>query len=404
MAAPGELGPAVAPVRRGAAIALLVAVAAVSLCRTVRAPNDWAEAHWLLDYRFGFVKRGLPGQLLTWVGQLVGAPVTAAGIAAIAWVLLAAAAGVVLALALRTAARDAWRPATVAVAAALLSSTFAVQFGHLSGYYDHLFLPLGVASCWLAQRGRIWPAALLQVVALLVHESCALLTVPSFWLAWWLRPRAQAGAERAALHPALLVPVAMAAVMAVVLSSPPAGFEAAFTAHLRAAGFVQGGMDENVPKMLGFSLPTMWTLVTSFGEPRRYLFAALLVAPTLLVLLPALAARAPDRPRRLERLVCYGSVFAPLPMLAVAWDVERISAYTLWLALVALWLRAEARTAPIVQPRWLLPGAVAALVANLLLATPLLDGEHDRLSFGVRIVLAVVFAAGLGARALRAHA
>ncbi len=30
----------------------------VTIGRAIRAPNDFSEAHWLLDYSYGFMKRG----------------------------------------------------------------------------------------------------------------------------------------------------------------------------------------------------------------------------------------------------------------------------------------------------------------------------------------------------------
>jgi hypothetical protein len=33
----------------------------ITMARAVRYPNDFAEAHWLLDYRFGLIRRGLAG-------------------------------------------------------------------------------------------------------------------------------------------------------------------------------------------------------------------------------------------------------------------------------------------------------------------------------------------------------
>src|SRR5688500_10058539 len=39
----------------------------VTIARAIRRPNDFAEAHWLLDYQFGFVKRGLIGSLYSLV-------------------------------------------------------------------------------------------------------------------------------------------------------------------------------------------------------------------------------------------------------------------------------------------------------------------------------------------------
>jgi len=39
---------------------------AFSILKTARFPNEWAESHWLLDYRFGFIKRGLAGEIFGW--------------------------------------------------------------------------------------------------------------------------------------------------------------------------------------------------------------------------------------------------------------------------------------------------------------------------------------------------
>src|SRR5436309_6933176 len=45
--------------------ALLVWTLALTSLRATRLPNDFSKAHWLIDYRFGFVKRGLVGTLLS---------------------------------------------------------------------------------------------------------------------------------------------------------------------------------------------------------------------------------------------------------------------------------------------------------------------------------------------------
>jgi hypothetical protein len=49
---------------------------AVTLSRSLGRPLDYAEAQWLLDYRFGFVKRGLVGELFTMTRSLFHAPVS----------------------------------------------------------------------------------------------------------------------------------------------------------------------------------------------------------------------------------------------------------------------------------------------------------------------------------------
>ena len=36
----------------------------ITVLRALRWPNDWAEAHWLISYKFGLLKRALPGTLI----------------------------------------------------------------------------------------------------------------------------------------------------------------------------------------------------------------------------------------------------------------------------------------------------------------------------------------------------
>ena len=46
---------------------ILLYTLAFSVGKTLRFPNDWAESHWLMDYRFGFIKRGLAGEIFGWL-------------------------------------------------------------------------------------------------------------------------------------------------------------------------------------------------------------------------------------------------------------------------------------------------------------------------------------------------
>ena len=45
------------------AAAFALAVAA-GLARGLRWPSQWATGHWIISWRFGLVKRGLPGELV----------------------------------------------------------------------------------------------------------------------------------------------------------------------------------------------------------------------------------------------------------------------------------------------------------------------------------------------------
>src|SRR6185369_16556609 len=91
-------------------IVALGSALAATAARAVRLPNDFAEAHWLLDYRYGFIKRGLAGSVLN-LAVRFGLHVSASTIAWIAGVVFAALMATLLAISGRILARLAWSTA-----------------------------------------------------------------------------------------------------------------------------------------------------------------------------------------------------------------------------------------------------------------------------------------------------
>ncbi|HEU4419021.1 MAG TPA: hypothetical protein VFT55_08790 [Planctomycetota bacterium] len=363
-----------------------------TVLRTIRWPNDWAEAHWLLDYRFGFVKRGLVGQVLTWITSPLGIPVSEGLIGGVALAICVAFCLLLLLLACRIAKDASWSPAVVAAMVAFLTSPFLVMTGHVVGYYDHIFLPLGVLSVWLALRGKLWAGAVVQAVALLIHESCAALIYPVFALACLLHAtgRVEPAARPPSLLP-LLLPLAVAVVMAIVLASPPASFAQSFADYLRTFPFVQGGYDSITPSLLRLSPSEAWALATtkwpglpSLAERMTQPAAYGLVLPALIALLVSFAQRA-RLPASLESGAVAVVVLVPQALHLIAWDFERIWTYSILMAFLVIWLYAEARRLEHREQVGVLSASLLAVAANLLMETPLLDHAQDQMPRGVRV-------------------
>lgn len=372
---------AMRPWHRALAALLLLAVTTVTLLRTLRPPNDWTEAHWLLDYRFGFVKRALPGQVLAWLADLAGTPVGAGTIAAAAFVVTGVFAALLLAVGARVLRRGGWSPAMVATAAVFLASPFLVLTGHLVGYYEQLFLALLIVAIAAVLHGRWWAGAALLAVTPFVHESALLLAYPAFGLAWLQQAaRADAPAGRPPAWVALLLPTAAAIAIVVAVRCPPGGFVEAFNDHLRAYPFVAGGFETNTAPMLVMPSEHAFALVmTQFGPRMSQPSSFGVVMPTLLVLVAALAQRARLPLLSLEAVLVAAVVLLPQAMHLVAWDLERIWTYSLVTAWLALWIVVETRPPADDGGRGLLPIALLALAANFVVEPPLLDYEHERL-------------------------
>ena len=108
---------------------------AVTLGRGLRQPNDWAEAHWLISYAFGPIKRGLPATLLR--PFIAARPERAESAITIVATALTLSLCVVLVLLCWNLLRRAnFSGNTVTTVAAFVTSPFVVMSGHLNGYFD----------------------------------------------------------------------------------------------------------------------------------------------------------------------------------------------------------------------------------------------------------------------------
>ncbi|MCA8977077.1 MAG: hypothetical protein KDC98_20310, partial [Planctomycetes bacterium] len=155
------------------ATALLTAFTAYAAFRPARRISTWVASCWLADYRLGFLKRGLPGQLL---GE---GPLSLHELTVLAWCILGAvvlAAGIAAARIVPACARA--HPATATGVFGwwllLVSAPFAAQqLGLDFGRFDQLTLLLLLAAlaALRADGAMRWLAVPLVAVCPLVHEA-----------------------------------------------------------------------------------------------------------------------------------------------------------------------------------------------------------------------------------------
>ncbi len=366
---------------------------AVTLARGLCPPNDFAEAHWLVDYRFGLIKRGLAGSLASLAAGVTGGAATPLVIAVISGLILAAACAVLWLL-----VRRAWQaapgdPATgTLVALVVLASPFTVMTAHLWGYFDALLFVATVAAIALVRRGRPLVAGAVQTAAVLVHESQLLVGWPLVCLAVWCAgaPGWSRRRQLVGLAMPVLAGVALFVTHAVM---PGPTMRAQLAARLDAAGFV-GSIGPLV------ALYQTTGFLDFFAQNRGAFLARLLdarvllsVGPTLVVCVLWLHARYGLRALSRGSLVLLAATFMPLAMHAVAWDTERIATLAIGNALVAGWVlatRPATAAWPAASPRVydaVVLVAVPALLLNLFYRIPLMLGMAERFGLAERALL-----------------
>lgn len=366
-----------------ALLALVALALAVGILAGLRWPQVYALTHWLIDYHYGFGKRGLLGTLL----RLIDKPpyhyrtlVVMAGSIAIAGLAL------LLALGWRAARRDAGVAAAYVIC--FLSAGFASWVRDV-GRGEHIGLLLALLCLALPARGLLLAArAALMAVAVLVHEANFLLFMPLVAFDVFLATRARgapAGLLRAA---AVSFPVA---VLTFALGNMRTACDlmgaSAHYAHM-AADFPIWGIAVGTLCLDGAAnwrhAHEVFTWLEI--EPIQFGMAAAVTLPgvlaTFMLISRALTPQtghSTDAPRAplLDEALALLTIFAPWSLLLVATDVVRFTTMVQITALAAL-LAAMRRGAA--APTLRTPGEAALLAAvaafELGSSVPLGDGRE----------------------------
>jgi len=377
-------------------LALVAWAMAVTMARAVRYPNDFAEAHWLLDYRFGFIRRGFAGTLLSLASSTGLASHSERAVAAASVMALVAFVLLLLWAASRVVSSDADAGVSFAAAAIFATSPFVVMTAHFMGYLDHLFLAAAFAAAWLARSGRIRSAAALSAIGVLVHESFLLVGLPLVLLGAALRPKPRRGGGPFELLPlALPVVAALALVVSEAFLLDRAVLRGQLEARLSSFPFVGGDMNLFVPEWLTTGALAAWR------EQRHAFWRHLsdpnllrLMVPSAALLVLAAAAVSPPGTRGRRGLAVAAAALAPLALHVVAWDTARIWTYTIAAGFGGVWLCSRDTRLAVPGRRWLLATAVPVIAANLFARSPLMDGEVERFTAATRALLYLPFLAG----------
>ncbi len=376
---------------------LLLYTLTITILRSVRPPNDFAKAHWLLDYRFGFVKRGLVGEILSFVTGLFGMPITASLIFVLSGLALAIFCIVLITMCLRVIRKEAWSLESVLVSIVFLGSPFVVLSAHMIGYYDNIVIVLGILSIVLVLKRRFWLGAGFQVLACLVHEIAITLAFLPFVLSLSI-VNTENRKARQWDSPYFIVLPPLVAFFAVIMSvhffTVP-GFEHLLEEHLSQFHFIGTERNELVP--LWITMPLSQDFVSqssSFLERVFSLRMLEMVIPSVIPILlyAILLGRIRDFGARFWSAMLV-AVF-PLATHAMAWDTDRIWTHTILAGYLVLWIFSE-WSEPFGRSSLVRILSVIALVANTAMTIPLLDPVPDRFSIEMRLILLIPIAAGV---------
>jgi hypothetical protein len=384
-------------IRKGIVMAALVTTTIVTCLRAARLPNQFATEHWLVDYRFGVVKRGLVGSVVALITAALHTRPSQAAINALAVAAFVIFCAAIVWVSVRMVRRSHWSSEVALAALVFLSSPFVVMSAHLVGYYDNIVVSLAIVSLALVFAGRIGSAAIVQGLSLLVHENTLLIAFPAVvWATFVTAPPSNPPRRR--LLP-LLLPIVIFALLAVRQGTAPHHLEHSLTQQLSTYPFVATTLpDVRVPHWITIGFWESYVLHQGHFQERLLSQAMIaLVFPSMLALVGVLFAGDALAAVSAQAAAVLAICLVPQSMHLLVWDTTRTWTYSILCAFLLLWVDIESGPERPRSSQFARVVALAALLVNAIAVTPLMDGLKEHFEVATRLWLyAPVFAVGVG--------
>ncbi|MCS3869161.1 hypothetical protein J3D55_002077 [Chryseobacterium ginsenosidimutans] len=144
-----------------------------SVLKTIRFPNDWSEAHWMLDYRFGFIKRGLAGEIFGWLFQKneFSILILSAGILSLLYILI-------FKIAIKEIFKQENSFYRILFFLIFFLSQYIIFSAHLIGYMDHVVFLMTILVIYLIKKKKIFLSSIIVTISIFIHEISFFLMMP----------------------------------------------------------------------------------------------------------------------------------------------------------------------------------------------------------------------------------
>lgn len=367
-----------------------------SIAKTARFPNKWSESHWMMDYRFGFIRRGLGGEIFGWFFQKDESSIFTLSVGVL--LLLYAA---VISIAVRETLKRGKSIYTVLFFLIFLLSQYIIFSAHLIGYLEHIVFLLTLPVIYFIKRKKFFLASWVAVFSIFIHEITFFLMLPVgiFALLVFESP-AQAFSFKNIFSSEIIKKMVLFLVLPVlaiaVLSSfnELGGKDYAFTVlnYLRSIPFIP----EKVARSVTGGYTQSFSL--SFQEQSRHFIQRVFISKaTLFYGIPMLFLLwAVFKEFRLKRnigiLILLAAVsICPLLLHSIAYDTYRIWTFPfmiLFLGFLVLSLKFKFNNT---EEKKLSVSETVFFMISFLLVTfvpnVLFDGETERFSLLLRLIL-----------------
>ncbi|SFC61521.1 hypothetical protein SAMN05421780_107114 [Flexibacter flexilis DSM 6793] len=358
-----------------------------TISKAFRLPNDFAEAHWLIGYQFGFIKRALPGAFLNVLfpsGENMESKIIFISI--ILFLIFCAA---LFFLAYKIIKLSDFYFDDYVILLSFFSSSYIVFSAHFMGYYDNILILIVILSFLLISRNYLIFASMVLALGILTHESSLIMCLPLATFYVMIKFRDDDIKKKIqSFFELLIIPIVVFLLIYISNKNSSISMEV-LQNHLQKFDFIKENRDFIVAD--GFT----HSFLDYINEQRIY-FWARIFEPTLIfkVGLPLFVIiwLSWEKIEKNKTNIILYSIYVlicilPLGLHAIAWDTGRIWGYTQIIAFLGYFLM---RSQNLLKLQYQKAEIIIILlligIENLIMYTPLMDNLTEKFDMETRII------------------
>jgi hypothetical protein len=367
-----------------------------SVLKTIRFPNGWSGGHWMLDYRFGFIKRGLGGEIFGWFFEKNEHNffLLSAGILFLLYALI-------FRIVLKEIFKQQYSFYRILFFLIFLLSQYIVFSAHIIGYLDNFIFLITILVISLIKQKKLLLSTFIASVSIFIHEMSFILMLPISCFAIivseisdekFLLKEIFSGKIFKKLFLFLVLPFLMMIAVSVFQEMNDEVYFSKIFNYLREFPFITDRTADSVASAYTKSFSYY------FSEERGHFIHRLLLSTcTIFCGVPILFSLwMIFKEFKLKKnfqlfLLLAGISFIPLLLHVVAYDTYRIWTYPLMILFLGFWILSSKFTVKKENIRKLSIPEIAFFVVTFLFVTlipnHLFDNEVERFSLLLRVIL-----------------
>lgn len=368
-----------------------------SVLKTIRFPNDWAEAHWILDYRFGLIKRGLAGEIFGFFADKNEDNITALSI-----VILTLLYCLLLSVVVKIFnASKSVNIHDLFFCILFCLSQYIVFSAHLIGYLDHIIFLIAFLAVFLIKRKLVFAASVLISAAIFIHEISAFLILPVCTFCVIVREFRKDNFKFKEVFNTELIKklgffLFLPLVSIMLISSlqemhNTVNFQTIF-AYLKNTGLVNAGSADSVSSAYTKEFSYYFEDESPFFLQRVFISTCTIFCGIPLTMMFFLMYQKFQKINLFIILILGICSLTPLLLHSIAYDTYRIWSFPFMILFMGYWILSSefaGQTSAVKASTISIIGFIICFFMLGLYSNPLMDGETERFSISQRICLLI---------------